>query len=174
MTSLFLATALASVSPAQPADPFAADNLVAWCIVPFDKANRGPAERADMLAKLGFKRFAYDWRAQHLPTFDAEGGELKKRNIELTAGWFPANLGPDAQAPLAVIRKPGLKTQLWVTMGDPPGADDAAKRAAAVKVIRPIAEEAAKLGCTVGLYNHGGWFGDPVNQLGVIRALNMP
>ena len=25
-------------------------NLVAWCIVPFDAKNRGPSERAEMLA----------------------------------------------------------------------------------------------------------------------------
>ena len=28
---------------------FAKDNLVAWCIVPFDAAKRGPAERAAMV-----------------------------------------------------------------------------------------------------------------------------
>jgi sugar phosphate isomerase/epimerase len=173
MTPLILAAALAAVSPAQPADPFAADNLVAWCIVPFDKANRGPTERAELLAKLGFKRFAYDWRAQHLPTFDAEVQELKKRNIELSAVWFPANLGPDAQALLGVIRKHGIKTQLWVTMGDPPGADRQAKVESVAKVIRPIAEEAAKIGCTVGLYNHGGWFGEPENQIAVIDHLKL-
>jgi sugar phosphate isomerase/epimerase len=174
MTPFFLTAALVTLSPAQPADPFAADNLVAWCIVPFDKANRTPVQRADLLARLGFKRFAYDWRAQHLPTFDAEVEELKKRNIELTAVWFPANLGPDARALLDVIRKHDLKTQLWVTMGDPPGATQAEKVAAAAKVIRPIADEAAKLGCSVALYNHGGWFGEPENLVAVIESLKRP
>ena len=32
---------------------FAQDNLMAWCIVPFDAKKRGPEERAEMLAKLG-------------------------------------------------------------------------------------------------------------------------
>ncbi|MBY0512364.1 MAG: sugar phosphate isomerase/epimerase [Gemmataceae bacterium] len=150
---------------------FAPDNLVAWCIVPFDKKNRTPAERVEMLARLGFKRFAYDWRAQHLPTFDDEVTLLKKRDIELTAVWFPANLGPDAKALLGVVRKHGLKSQLWVTMGDPAGGSQAEKADAAAKVIRPIAEEADGLGCTVALYNHGGWFGEPENQLAVIEQL---
>ena len=48
------------------ADNFAKDKLVAWCIVPFDAKQRGPAERAAMLKKLGLKRVAYDWRTQHL------------------------------------------------------------------------------------------------------------
>lgn len=158
------------VDPPKP-DPFAADNLVAWCVVPFDKKARGPAERAEMLRTLGFKKFAYDWRAQHLPTFDEEVGELKKRGIELTAVWFPADLGPDARKLLAVVEKHALKTQLWVTMGDPPGDTITAKVGSAVRTIGPIAEAADKLGCKVALYNHGGWFGEPVHQLAVIEAL---
>ena len=35
---------------------FARENLVAWCIVPFDAKKRGPAERVAMLKKLGFKK----------------------------------------------------------------------------------------------------------------------
>src|SRR5439155_456787 len=34
-----------------------------------------------------------------------------------------------------------------------------------------IAEAAAKIGCTVALYNHGGWFGEPENQLEIIEDL---
>jgi sugar phosphate isomerase/epimerase len=127
-----------------------------------------------MLARLGFKKFAYDWRGQHLPTFDQEVQELKKRNIELTAIWFPAALSNDARQLLEVVRKHGLKTQLWVTIVDTPGADAAAKADGVANVIRPIAEEAAKLGCTVALYNHGGWFGEPENQLAVIDRLKLP
>ena len=173
--ALLAATALtfagrADKPPAAP-DPFARDNLVAWCVVPFDKKNRTPAERAEMLAKLGFKKYAYDWRAEHLPTFETEVAELAKRKIELTAVWFPADLGPDARKLLAVIEKHKLTPQLWVTTGDPPGADQRAKVVASARVIAPIADEAGRLGCTVGLYNHGGWFGEPENQLAVVAEL---
>ena len=37
-----------------------------------------------------------------------------------------------------------------------------------MKTLRPIAEAAAAQGCTIGLYNHGGWFGEPENQLAII------
>jgi sugar phosphate isomerase/epimerase len=40
--------------------------------------------------------------------------------------------------------------------------------------LRPIAEAAAKLGCKVALYNHGGWFGEPENQIEIIEALKLP
>jgi sugar phosphate isomerase/epimerase len=152
---------------------FARENLVAWCIVPFDAKKRTPAERVEMLKKLGFKKYAYDWRAEHLPSFDEEVELLKKAGIELTAVWFPANFGPEARKLLEVVRKHELKTHLWVTMGDPAGKTREEKVAAAAKVLRPIAEEAAKIGCTVALYNHGGWFGDPGNQVAVIEALNL-
>jgi hypothetical protein len=180
MTRAALLFALVALIPAPvyPADPpkadiFAQDNLVAWCIVPFDAKKRGPAERVEMLHKLGFKKYAYDWRAEHLPSFDEEVGLLKKAKIELTAVWFPADLGADAKKLLAVIKKHDIKTQLWITMGASAGTDTAAKVEAATKVLKPIAEEAAKLGCSVALYNHGGWFGEPENQLAIIEALKL-
>jgi sugar phosphate isomerase/epimerase len=172
---LFVLVALlpAGARAEKPADRFGQDNLVAWCIVPFDAKKRGPAERVEMLQKLGFKKYAYDWRAEHLPTFDEEVALLKKAQIELTAVWFPANLGPDAQKLLAVIKKHAVKPQLWVTMGEPAGKDQTAKVEAAAKQIRPIAEAAAELGCAVALYNHGGWFGEPENQVAIIEHLKL-
>ena len=154
-------------------DAFKQDNLVAWCIVPFDAKKRTPAERVEMLQKLGFKKYAYDWRAEHLPTFDEEVGLLKKAKIELTAVWFPANLGADAQKLLEVLKKHEIKTQLWVTMGDPAGKDQGAKIEITAKALKPIAEEAAKHGCKLALYNHGGWFGEPENQIAVIEAIKL-
>ena len=170
---LALLVLLPTAAAAADAKLFARENLVAWCIVPFDAKKRTPEDRAAMLKRLGFKKYAYDWRAEHLPTFEREVAALKENGVELTAVWFPANLGSDAQALLAVIKKNKLKTQLWITMGDPGGKDQAEKVAAAAKVIRPIAEEADALGCTVALYNHGGWFGEPENQLAIIDHLKL-
>jgi sugar phosphate isomerase/epimerase len=177
-TGLFAALLALLPHPARAAEPpkpdlFARDNLVAWCIVPFDAKKRGPAQRVEMLRALGFKKYAYDWRAEHLPGFDEEVALLKKAQIKLTAVWFPANLGDDAKKLLAVIKKHGVKPQLWITMGEPAGEDRAAKVQAAAKVLKPIAEEAAQLGCSVALYNHGGWFGEPENQVAIIEALKL-
>src|SRR4051812_40569418 len=62
----------AEASPRIASTLFARTNLVAWCIVPFDAKKRAPEERAQMLERLGFRLFAYDYRAEHVPTFDAE------------------------------------------------------------------------------------------------------
>jgi len=152
-------------------DIFARDNLVAWCIVPFDAKKRTPPQRAEMLEKLGIHRFAYDWRAEHLPTFEAELDELKRHNIELTALWFPAELNADARTLLDGIKKHDLHPQLWVTTQINPQPDRQKTIASAAAIIRPIAVEAAKLKCQVALYNHGGWFGEPENQIAIIQAL---
>ncbi|MBO65778.1 MAG: hypothetical protein CL509_05810, partial [Actinobacteria bacterium] len=64
--------------PVAAADNFAKDKLVAWCIVPFDAKQRGPAERAAMLKRLGLKRVAYDWRAKHVAEFEEEILQYKK------------------------------------------------------------------------------------------------
>jgi sugar phosphate isomerase/epimerase len=159
---------------------FAHDNLVAWCIVPFDAKKRGPEERAAMLEKLGFTHFAYDWRAEHVPTFDAEIDALQKHHIELSAWWFPTSLDKDAKTILDVLEKHNIKTQLWVSCagGTEPKNDDErrAQIAAEAARVRPIAEAAAKIGCSVELYNHGGRLGEPESMVSVaeeLKALNV-
>jgi len=157
--------------PAAAKDIFDRDNLVAWCIVPFDSQKRTPAQRAQMLEKLGIHRFAYDWRAEHLPTFEAELNELQRHHIELTALWFPAELNADAHLLLDAIQKHDLHPQLWVMMQINPQEDQNKTIASAAATIRPIAIEAAKLKCQVALYNHGGWFGEPENEIAIIQTL---
>jgi sugar phosphate isomerase/epimerase len=155
-------------------DIFSRDNLIAWCIVPFDAKKRGPEERAAMLEKLGFKHFAYDYREEHVPTFDAEIEALQRHGVSLDAWWFPPALNDEARLILNVCKKHGVHPQLWVTGGGVPvltpeeqqsRVEDEARR------LRPIAEAAAQLGSKVGLYNHGGWFGEPENQLAIIERL---
>ena len=88
LASTGFAKALAAPKANDPANGlFARDNLIAWCIVPFDSKKRGPEERAAMLERLGFKHFAYDWRAEHIPTFDAEFEALKRHHVALDAFW---------------------------------------------------------------------------------------
>jgi sugar phosphate isomerase/epimerase len=148
-------------------------NRVAWCIVPFDAKKRTPEQRVEMLKKLGFTKYAYDWRAEHLPSFESEIELLNKAKIELTAAWFPAGLNADAKTILGVLEKTKTKTCLWITMGDPDPKNPKpeAKVEAASRILAPIADAAEKIGCTIGLYNHGGWFGEPENQILILKRL---
>ncbi len=174
--ALIAALAAPTSCPAQDVDLFASENLVAWCIVPFDAKHRGPEERAEMLNRLGISQLAYDWRAEHIPTFDAEVEAMKMHGIKITAWWFPAALDETARRILDVLDRHDVHAQLWTTMGDPApqSADQTVKVKAAAAVLRPIAEAAAQVNCSVALYNHGGWFGEPENQVAIIKELNQP
>lgn len=169
---------VACVLPAWAEDNlFRRENLVAWCVVPFDAKKRGPEERAEMLDRLGIKQLAYDWRGEHIPTFDTEIKTLKRHGIKLTAFWFPGSLDDTAKTILDVLKRNDVRTQLWVMGGGEPTKSEAEQRervAAEANRIRPIAEAAAKIGCTVELYNHDGWFGEPENQIAIIEELKLP
>ena len=153
---------------------FARTNLMAWCIVPFDARKRGPEERAAMMEQLGFKHFAYDYRAEHVPTFDAEIAACRKHGVSLDAWWFPTVMNDEARLILDVLRRNHVKAQLWVTGGGNPTKTPEEQRArveAEAKRIRAISGAAASNGCTVALYNHGAWFGEPENQIEIIELL---
>jgi azurin/sugar phosphate isomerase/epimerase len=180
-TLLALLSFAAPLNPAVAAEPradiFARENLVAWCIVPFDTKKRGPEERAQMLDRLGIKRLAYDWRDEHVKTWDEELDTLKKHGIELTAFWAAGELNDSTRSILDLLKRHGVQTQLWsmlaVSANTP--VKDAAEQQQRVEEaaakLRPLAQEAAKIGCRVAIYNHGGWAGEPENQLAVIGRL---
>jgi sugar phosphate isomerase/epimerase len=145
---------------------FSRDRLVAWCIVPFDAKARGPQQRAEMLQRLGLKRVAYDWRPEHVPQFEDEILAYKKYGIEYFAFWS----WHDEIAPL--IKKHGIKPQIWRTVASPPDSLPSEVRvAAAAKKMLPFVQKAAELGCQFGLYNHGGWGGEPENMVAVCKWL---
>jgi len=155
---------------------FSRDNLIAWCIVPFDSKKRGPEERAAMLQRLGFKHFAYDWRTEHIPTFDAEVEALKRHGVALDAFWVaPGELNRESRIILDLLKRHAQKAQLWVLLELGPdkvqGAEQERRVEAAAVKLRPLADEAAKIGSSLALYNHGGWFGEPENQIAIIERL---
>lgn len=171
------ASSVSADGPSARTDVFRRDNLIAWCIVPFDAQQRGPEARAAMLQRLGFKHFAYDYRAEHVPTFDAEIEALKKHGVSLDAWWFPRSLNDEARHILQVCKQHDVQPQLWITGGGEPTGSPEEQRTRVVQEaarIRPIAEAAAAQGMKVGLYNHGGWFGEPENQLAIIAELKLP
>ena len=164
-----------AVRATNPGELFASENLHAWCVVPFDAKKRGPQERAAMLAKLGFKRFVYDWREKDIPTFDAEIEAMKMRGIEITAWWSPTDpRDPVLRTMLEVFKRQKVHPQLWVMgSGAPvktPGEQRLRVEQEAAR-IRDIALLAKPYGCTVELYNHNGWFGVPDNEVAVIERL---
>ena len=176
---LLILTCLLSLAPAadsaRPAGAamkgslFARENLVAWCIVPFDAKQRGPKERAEMLDRLGIRRVAYDWRDNHVPQWDEELDQYKAHGIELVGFWAPAR----HKEILELFRRHGVRAQLWVDGSAAPAKGDSQEErvASSAAGLAPIARLAKEYGCTVGLYNHGGWFGEPENMVAIVQRL---
>lgn len=155
-----------TAEPQSSADAlFQRENLVAWCIVPFDGKKRSPAERAAMCAKLGLKKVAYDWRSEHVPSFEEEILEYRKHGLEYFAFW-----GGHEEA-YRLFRKYDLHPQIWRTLGSPDAATQDQRVEAAAREMLPLVEKARTLNCRVGLYNHGGWGGEPANLVAVCDYL---
>lgn len=165
-------------------NPFSTDNLIAWCIVPFDRQKRGPAERIAMLQRLGFTQYAWDWREEHLPFLATEIRLAQQHGIRLRAIWLwidrqadaVGRLGPGNRAVIDAINAAGLAVEFWT--GFHPnyfdGFDESERVARGEAMVRFLRDEAAVSGSTVALYNHGGWFGKPDNQLRIIAAAGAP
>lgn len=158
---------------------FSKQNLVAWCIVPFDKMKRNPEARAEMLKELGITQIAYDWRDEHLSTMEEEIKTLRKYDIKLKSVWFWVDGGTRETLNewnhfiLKTLKENGVKTELWLSFNDHYFEDlpDNDKLKKAVSAIGEINKRAKEIGCTLHLYNHGGWFGEPQNQVRIIETL---
>ena len=171
-TSLALIAAVLATShpwslcgAARSGSVFDRQNLVAWCIVPFDANKRNPAERAEMLVRLGIGQVAYDWRKEHVPQFEAEILEYRKHGLGYFAFW---DVHEDA---FRLFEKYHLSPQIWITAPSPAGADNDERIRLAATKIRPTVARARKLGSKVGLYNHGNWGGEPENLIAVCEYL---
>jgi hypothetical protein len=163
---VFLLAPIAGAQERVPAAKlYSRDNLVAWCIVPFDSKNRSPAQRAEMVKKLGISKVAYDWRDNHVPTFEQEILEYKKHGIEYFAFW-----GMHEKA-FELFAKHSLHPQIWQIAPAPGGKTNEERVAAAVKQLLPLVERTRKMGCKLGLYNHGGWNGEPENMVAICKSL---
>jgi sugar phosphate isomerase/epimerase len=158
---------------------FEKENLLAWCIVPFDAEGRSPQERAEMLDDLGIRHFAYDYRDEHIPSFKEEILTLNAHDITLDAVWLWVDpnwedaLNGSGREIFDILRETGTRTEIWLGLPDNAfeGLPDEESLSIAVKVVGEILQEAGELGCTIALYNHGGWFGEPDNLVRIINAI---
>ncbi|MDH4092007.1 MAG: hypothetical protein OEV24_16230 [Cyclobacteriaceae bacterium] len=163
---------------------FAQENLVAWCIVPFDSQHRTPAERIAMLKRLNFSEYAYDWRHEHLPSFPEEIRLAKQNKVHIAAVWMwidnetdrPGRLSDDNEKLLQIVKETGLFTQLWVGFNSNffTDEDEKIRIKKGVEMLTYLRERTNSIVSGIGLYNHGDWFGEPENQIKILKELNDP
>lgn len=157
------------------------ENVYAWCIVPFDSLERSPEERINMLKKLGIKKYAYDWREEHLPEMARELRLAKKNSIEVIGIWMYIDKNQDSINKLSVlnekvfniIKEEGYKGQIWLGFNANffKNLSDLEAVNKGKEMVAYLSKRATKLGCKIALYNHGDWFGEPINQIKIIKAL---
>ncbi len=128
-----------------------------------------------MLQRLGFVNFAYDWRDENIPTFDAEVDAMKGHDVTIRAWWFPTDANaPVAKTILEVCKRHGIHPQLWV-MGGGPETKTPEEQAQRVEKesdrIERLVRLATPYGCKLELYSHNGWFGHTDNEIAVIERL---
>lgn len=163
---------------------FAQENLVAWCIVPFDNQHRTPKERIDMLKRLNFSQYAYDWRHQHLASFSEEIKLAKQNGVYIAAVWLwidrdadsPDKLSEDNEKLLEILKENGLVTQLWVGFNNNfyDYDNEETKISKGVEMLKYLRKRTMSIATSIALYNHGDWFGEPENQIKILKELNDP
>nr|WP_299069959.1 TIM barrel protein [uncultured Allomuricauda sp.] len=156
-------------------------NIYPWCIVAFDSIERSPAERIQMLKDLGFSKYAYDWRNKDLDEMETELDLAKENQIEVISVWFWLNakrdslgkLSPANNRVLEIIKHSKLKTTLWLSFSPNffEGKTQEESMALTLEMIKFVHAKAKEIGCKVALYNHRGWFGNPSNQVELIKML---
>lgn len=154
------------------------ENLHAWCVVPFDDAKRGPEARAKMLAELGIRHFAYDWREEHIPEFRRELESLAAHGIDLLAWWWRPELGEElGRTTLELFVQHDVAPRLWVMQGEnlapdrlprTPELERERREIEAARLAR-VAATAQEFGLGVDLYTHNDWLGVTRNAIAVVE-----
>ena len=163
---------------------FEKDNLYAWCIVPFDKLERTPLERIEMLKNLGIKSYGYDWRNEHLATMEEEFLIAKKNNIAIECVWMWIDSNYDKKDKLSEwneellkkVQNVNLKTTIWLGFHENYFQDlsQEAAMSKGVETINYISNKVEEIECKLAFYNHGSWIGEPENQIKIIEKLEGP
>lgn len=167
ITFLLLAIVPSNIANAERPKNFEDENLIAWCIVPFDSQDRTPSERAKMVKRLGLKRVAYDWREKHVPFFEEEILQYKKHQIDYFAFWG------ENETAFELFEKHGIKPQIWKMLASKESAANQQQRIElAIDELMPLVKRTKMLGCRLGIYNHGGWGGEPKNLVQICAKLH--
>jgi len=125
-----------------------------------------------MIKELGFSQYAFGGRQEHVNLMAEELMIAKAAGIKISAVWLYITnkdsllkLKSANEKVFDSLRSTELLTQIWV------GIDaEVFNGLAHVESLTKASEMVAAL-AKIALYNHGGWFGEPENQLEIIAKL---
>ncbi|KAB1066757.1 TIM barrel protein, partial [Tamlana haliotis] len=170
-----------SFSYAQAKKQITIEDIIPWCVVSFDALERQPQERISMLKDMGFSKYGYNWREEHLDYIQEEFALAKENNMAIESIFLWLNAKRDSIGKLSPLNKALLtklegvenKPDIWLSFSPNYFKDlsqeDAINRA--INYITFIKEKADALGVDLALYNHSGWFANTDNQIEIIKRL---
>lgn len=179
--SIFIAILLmGSIGCTEESKIIQMDDLFAWCIIPYDAKERNTEERITMLQKLGIESYAIDWRDKHLDILADEIMAAQDNEIDVEAMWLwvdgsnqPDSLNEANERVFAAVDSTNLETTFWLGTGSDffEGLNREESMDKLKRLITYLDDRAQPIHCKLALYNHGDWFGEPVNMVKVLDEL---
>jgi len=174
---LFSSILLLSPILSNAQENFNKNNLLAWCIIPYDSLNRGPEERVKMLKELDIQHYVYDWRSEHISTFEKEIKTAKQNNIKIEGIWLWIDesydkiglLSANNKQVIEIAKANNLNCDFWVGFNQN-FFDNLSHKEKVNKgsdFLKYLSETLKP--SKICLYNHGDWFGEPENQIEIIQ-----
>ncbi|MBT8268425.1 MAG: sugar phosphate isomerase/epimerase [Bacteroidia bacterium] len=162
-------------------NPFNTEELTPWCLVNFDSLERSPTDRIAMLREMGFTKYGYNWDNKHLDQMKEEFALARENNLEIVSIflWLNAKrdsigkLSPANERMLEIISEVENKPAIWLSFSDNFYEDlnQVESISLAIEFIKFVKSKTDNMGCKLALYNHRGWFGNPFNQVEIIKRL---
>ena len=158
------------------------DEVSPWCIIDFDSLDRTPSQRISMLQEMGFTSYGYNRGKGELDQMVEEFNLAKEHNIEIVSIflWLNAKrdsigkLSPSNQELLRNLEELEQKPTIWLSFSNNffENLNQEESVELSIEMIEFIKLKADELDCKLALYNHHGWFGNPLNQVRIIEELN--
>lgn len=175
MTCLILAVL---TLPAQERDLFATDNLTAWLVMFTDPTKRSPKERAVMVKELGFKKVGFEAFDRFVPIFEEQLDAYQRHGIEVVCVWVNLKTTTPSKEVkvrtlLGALKRRGQKPQIWAMFSRNSFKElpEPKRIVTMVDAFSDLAVSVDGIGCKMGLYNYGRWFGKVETQLALIRGI---
>jgi len=155
-----------------------------WCILGFDSVDRTPEQRIAMLKDMGLKKYGFNKGKGDLSKMVEEFKLASENDIEITSIFLWLNAKRDSigklslanQELLSNLSKVEQKPVIWLSFSHNFFEELSQKESVSlsVKMIQFIKSKADELGCKLAIYNHHGWFGNPYNQVEILKELSDP
>jgi sugar phosphate isomerase/epimerase len=163
--------------------PFSIEEVSPWCIIGFDVLDRSPKQRIDMLKEMGFTKYGFNKGKGDLTTMKEEFKLAKENDIEIVSLFLWLNAKRDSvgklsdqnQELLGNLKDVEYKPTIWLSFSDNFFEDLNQEESIelSIEMIKFVKLRADELGCELALYNHHGWFGNPHNQVEILKRSNL-